>query len=163
MTTSLDESKEHLVSAKSLLLWGEYKASLGEAQKVLNARSKVLGGEALFLVGLIYAFPDNPDRDYKISIERFRRLIEQFPRSGLKDQAEMMVMYIGQVMERDKKLREFQKKNGRLLSACNKEKAKAQELTKEAERLHEEVQKLREQLVKLKEIDLVIEEKKQAQ
>ena len=163
MTTSLDEGKEHLASAKSLLLQGEYEACLKEAQEVLRSHPKVLGGEALFLVGLVYASPDNPNGDYKISEERFRRLIVEFPRTGLEDQAEVMIMFVRGVMDRDKKLRELQGKNGRLVNAYKTEKAKAQELKREAERSHEEVQRLREQLVKFKEIDLVIQEKKQAQ
>jgi tetratricopeptide (TPR) repeat protein len=45
--------------------------------------------KVLFNIGFIYAHHDNPDKNYKLSIEYFERLIKEYPQSPLIDQAKV--------------------------------------------------------------------------
>jgi len=135
-----------LARAGTLLAKGEYGASLRETKEVLRLYPRTLGDEALFQMGLIYACPKNPGQDYQKSLKRFRSVIKEFPQSKVKNQAEVWVSLIREIMDRDREIGELKQKNSHLGKALKKEK--------------ENVEKLKDQLLRLKEIDLGIEEKK---
>ncbi|HUJ89891.1 MAG TPA: hypothetical protein VLX12_06845, partial [Syntrophorhabdales bacterium] len=60
-----DEAGQHLARAQKLLAQGDYEGAVEENQKVLPlAGNKPPGDEALYSLGLIYAYPGNPKRDY---------------------------------------------------------------------------------------------------
>lgn len=154
------QGEGRLARAKALLGRGRYNDALKDAEQVLNAQPQSLGDEALFLIGLIYSNPGNPEQDYQKSLEHFQRLITKFPSSKMRRQADLMLIYVGELMKTKTRLRKLGKKKGQLEKAIAKEKAKGRELKKEVDGCQAELQKLRDQLEKLKEIDLVIEEKK---
>ena len=87
-------------------------------------------------MGLIYAHPDNPNPDCQKSLECFQRLVKEFPKSGVRDEAEIQVLFLQRLNK------EINILKGRL-----KEEKKR-------------IDNLENQIEKLKEIDLVIEEKK---
>ena len=118
---------------------GKYRQSMRETKEVLRLYPRTLGDEALFQMGLIDACPKNPDHDYRRSLKRFQRVINEFPRSKVKNQAEVWVLFIREIDE-------LKQKNSHLGKALKKEK--------------ENVEKLKDQLLRLKEVDLGIEEKK---
>ncbi len=83
---------EYLLTAQKLLDQGDYEGSLKENQKVLSLYSNVSpGDEALFNIGLIYAHYGYPKRDYKKSLDFFRRLVMVFPQSSLTGQAKIWI------------------------------------------------------------------------
>jgi tetratricopeptide (TPR) repeat protein len=90
-----DEARQHLAQAQKLLAQGDYEAALEENQKVLSlAANGPPGGEALFNIGLIYAHPGNPKRDYAKSISFFKRLIKEYPQSLYSERAKIWVQII---------------------------------------------------------------------
>ncbi len=141
-----------LARAGTLLVKGEYRASLRETKKVLRLYPRTLGDEALFQMGLIYACPKNPDQDYQRSLKRFQRVIKEFPQSRVKNQAEVWVLFIQEIMDKEREIGELKQKNSHLGKALKKEKENAKEL-------ESQVEKLKDQLLRLKEIDLGIEKK----
>jgi outer membrane protein assembly factor BamD (BamD/ComL family) len=128
-----------LARADTLLAKGEYGASLRETKEVLRLYPRALGDEALFQMGLIYACPKNPDQDYQRSLKRFGRVIKEFPKSKMRNQAEAWVLFIQEIMDREREIGDLKQRNSHLES---------------------QVEKLKDQLLRLKEIDLGIEKKK---
>lgn len=103
------ETDEHLTMAKKLLEQGDYEGSLKENQKALSLFNHVPpGDEALFNIGLIYAHGGYPKRDYKKSLDLFRRLVELFPKSPLVGQAKI---WIGILQENERLNREIEELN----------------------------------------------------
>ncbi|OEU64690.1 MAG: hypothetical protein BBJ57_13590 [Desulfobacterales bacterium PC51MH44] len=142
-----------LARAETLLAEGKYEESIREAKEVLRLYPRSLGDKALFRMGLIYAYPRNPDQDYERSLKCFQRVIKEYPQSKLKDQAKAWACVLREIMDKERKIGELKGKNSRLEKTLKKEKEKVKELQSQAE-------KLKDQLLRLKEIDLGIEEKK---
>lgn len=109
-TEKKPESKEqvlcrHLLSGQERLLKGDYQASLRENEKALSlADKKVSGGDkALFAMGLIYVHYDNPERDYRKSLECFARLVAEYPQSPLVEQAKIWANILD-IIEKEKQV-----------------------------------------------------------
>ncbi len=103
------ESREYLTRAQSCLDQGDYDGSLKESQKVLSSYGDVPpGDEALFIMGLIYAHCGYPKKDYRKSIDLFKRLVKVFPRSPRAGQAKL---WIGVVQENERLSREIEELN----------------------------------------------------
>ncbi len=89
------EARQHLARAQRLLAQGDYEAALEENQKVLSlAANGPPRGEALFNIGLIYAHPGNPKRDYAKSISFIKRLIKEYPQSLYSERAKIWAQII---------------------------------------------------------------------
>jgi len=90
-----DEPREHLVRAQELLVQGEYEAALEEDRKVLSlAQNSPPSDEALYNSGLIYAHPDNPNRDYDKSAAFLKRVVSEYPRSPRAESARIWARVI---------------------------------------------------------------------
>ncbi len=71
-------AQKYIQSRQTLLPKGDYEGALKENKKVLSRYpDRAPGDEALFNIGLIYAHL----KDYKQSLEFFRRLLKEFPES----------------------------------------------------------------------------------
>jgi len=91
-TEEYGTAREYLLRSHKLLAQGDYEGSIDENQKVLslsNPRSPK--DEALFNIGLIYAHFGNPKKDFGKSIDFFKRLIKDYPKSPLVEQAKIWV------------------------------------------------------------------------
>jgi len=103
------EARENLITAQKLLDQGDYEGSLKENQKVLSLYGHVPpGDEALFNTGLIYAHYGYAKRDYKKSLDIFKRLVKVFPQSPLAGQAKI---WIGILQENERLTREIEEVN----------------------------------------------------
>jgi tetratricopeptide (TPR) repeat protein len=87
------------------LIKGDYQESLRENQKALSLLDKKAPGSdrALFTMGLIYVHYDNPERDYRKSMEYFTRLVEDYPKSALVEQAKIWVNILD-IIEKEKQV-----------------------------------------------------------
>lgn len=149
-----------LARAWALFAEGKYGASLRETEEVLRISPGTLGDLALFQMGLIYAHPKNPDQDYQTSLKRFQRMIKEFPKSKFKNQAEVWVLFIREIMGNEREIAELRQDGSHLGKALGIEEQKVKDLESQTKRLQAQVEKLKDQLLKLKEIDLGIEEKR---
>ncbi|MBW1829597.1 MAG: hypothetical protein JRI74_09275 [Deltaproteobacteria bacterium] len=65
------------------------------------------GVEALYLMGIIYAHPQNPDSSLDRSLESFHILIKKHPKSDLTREAEAWVSTLRKIKKRDKEILEL--------------------------------------------------------
>ena len=147
-----DQVKKLLLEARNLAVKGDYKASL-EKNHEISKRYPQVRDHALFQIGLIYADSRYPNRDYGSSSKYFKRVIDEFPASELKDQALLWSLLLGEVMEKEG-LIATQEKDMRVLQE------RIESLTQENATKTRELKQLKEKLDLLKEIDLTIEDKK---
>jgi tetratricopeptide (TPR) repeat protein len=86
------EGREHLTRGQKFLAQGNYEAAISENRKILSLTdSRSPKDEALFNLGLIYAHFGNPQQDLGKSIEFFKTLIKNNPKSPLAEQAKIWV------------------------------------------------------------------------
>jgi outer membrane protein assembly factor BamD (BamD/ComL family) len=101
-----EKARESLRMAQEFLDRGDYEGALRENQRVLSLYDNAPpGDEALFNTGLLYAHPNYPKRDYKKSIDLFRRLMKMFPHSPLAGQAKA---WIGILQENERLNRDIE-------------------------------------------------------
>ncbi len=71
---------------------GDFEKALKRNQEILSMYPKTPpSDEALFNIGLIYAHSENPQKDYKKSMDYFHRLLKEFPRSLFIEEAKMWI------------------------------------------------------------------------
>ena len=103
--------RESLLRGQTLLAKGDFEASLSEMEKVLSVSpSTPLEDEVLYTLGLTYAHFGNPKKDYRRSLEYFRRLLKDHPKSPWAEQAKIWMAIIeenvklNQVIEKSKQV-----------------------------------------------------------
>ncbi|MBU1052418.1 MAG: tetratricopeptide repeat protein [Proteobacteria bacterium] len=133
---------------------GDYKQALGKYQQLLKEDPQITD-VALFQMGLIYAHPKNPDKDYKKSLQYFKRVIKEFPENNLKLQAQTYASLLNQIMEQNIKNGKQRAEIISLIEKCTILKKDNQEKDKRSNELQHQIEKL-------KEIDLNIQRKKRA-
>jgi tetratricopeptide (TPR) repeat protein len=95
------EAREHLIRSQKFLAQGNYEGAMSENKKILSLPdSRSPKDEALFNLGLIYAHFGNPQQDLEKSIEFFKMLIKNNPKSSLAEQAKIWV----EILEENKEL-----------------------------------------------------------
>jgi len=96
-------AQERLARAKKMFAQGDYAGALDENQKVMSLPgANGSAAQALFNMGLIYAQPENSQRDLEKAILSFRRMLRQYPQSPLADEAKV---WVG-VLQENRKLNE---------------------------------------------------------
>ncbi len=86
------EGREHLLRSQKLLAQGNYEGAVAENKKILSLPdSRSPKDEALFNLGVIYAHFGNPQQDLQKSIEFFKTLLKNSPKSPLAEQAKVWV------------------------------------------------------------------------
>ena len=140
------QGEQQLAKARQLFAGGNYEAALEKNQKVLEQYQTRHADQALFQIGQIYAFPENPNLDYQKSLESFQRIIFKFPASRFREDAKIWALIIRQIIDQEKQIQLLKEKNVPLEKTVKKQKSK--------------IKQLQDQLEKLKRIDIKIEEKK---
>ena len=140
------EANQLLLEAKLSFSSGDFLTSLKKNQEMLNRFPQKYGSHALYMMGLIYANPENTYVNYEISIHFFKKLVKEYPESVFKDKAKIWIWLLNQNMDYAEKV---DKKNKRIDLLENELKTEKKEIIN-----------LQNQIKRLKEIDLGIEEKK---
>ncbi len=103
----LEEQKSALtllLQSHKLLDSGKYVDALKNNLAAYELDSSSPAGEhALFNMGLIYAHHENPDKDFKKSAAYFEKMIEMYPQSPLRGQAEIWLGVLN-IIERSKQV-----------------------------------------------------------
>jgi tetratricopeptide (TPR) repeat protein len=135
-----EESRETLLQAQRLFAQGDYEGALRENGKILSQSLHAPPeDEALFNIGLVYAAPGYPKKDYGKSRHFFKRLMKDYPQSLW---AEPARVWAGMLQE-----------NERLNQMIEK-------LNQTIETQNQTVEKLNHVIEKSKQVDIEIEEKK---
>ncbi len=158
------KSEEHLALSKYYLEKGNFKASLKECQTALELFPRLLGDQALFQMGLVHAHPDNPDQNLEKSKAALQKLVNDYPNSSLRTQAEVWIIQFQRVQSLEDKLNDKNREIVKLREQMQKNQAQSKKLQKEyiqkIKVQEKEIQELKGNIKSLKEIDLKIEEKK---
>lgn len=154
------QGEQRLARARVLMTKGDYQASLRENKEVLRLFLQTLGDQALFQMGLIYAHPENPNLDYQKSLECFQRLIKEFPQSDLGNKAKIWVLFLQEIIDKDKEIGRLNEKIGLLEKVLEEKEKRINTLQSQIRELQAQIENLKGQIEQLKEIDLGIEEKK---
>jgi tetratricopeptide (TPR) repeat protein len=147
------QGEQHLEKARSLIARGEYEAALQESKTVLSKFPKSLAAQALFQMGLIYVHPENPNLNYQKSLESFQRIVTAFHGSDLRDDAQIWVLLIRQIVDEEKEIGNLKEKNASLEKTVRADK-------KNIKYLQKKIKYLQDQIEELKRVDMGIEEKK---
>jgi|WetSurMetagenome_2_1015567.scaffolds.fasta_scaffold316540_2 tetratricopeptide (TPR) repeat protein len=176
-------------SAESLMIKGDYEGAFKEYEEVLRLFPSASPADAaIFQMGLIWLYADNPQKDYKKGLEYLQRLEKAFPQSSLTGQTKVLINFInevildnGKITEQEVAINELKKQ----IVSLNEMGIKSEERNKDFEEtlktlkkqialsrdaeinageknkeLEEAVKALKKQINDMKEIDLRIEEKK---
>ena len=166
-----------LEEAMDQMVKRQYAASLENNLAVLNNYPPALADQALFQIGLFYAMPDNPQQDYKKSLESFNKVKNEFSDSRLKGQSQLWVRLVQEILDKKMEIGTLKKENvslGKIVKQqkidikllrekidVNKNTDLVLSLEKIVDDQKKEIEQLLEQIEKLKRVDLKIEEEKQ--
>jgi outer membrane protein assembly factor BamD (BamD/ComL family) len=95
------QAKSSFKEANDFFNQGSYQASLNKYEQIIE-NHPAAGDRALFEMGIIYAHPQNGQKDYQKALECFQRLVKDYPGSGYRQDSEMMVFYINNIAIKDK-------------------------------------------------------------
>lgn len=148
------QGREHLLTAHHLLARRDYSGSLKANQRAFSSHDHIpVADEALFNTGMIYAHYGYPKKDYKKSLDCFKRLVSIFPESRFAAQAAIWIEILqenertkGEVEESDRTVKEYNLEN--------------QRLQLENQRLQREIEELNRTIHKSKQVDIEIDEKR---
>jgi tetratricopeptide (TPR) repeat protein len=77
---------------RSIRTAGDFDNAVKQSQETLSQFPKTPPGDkALFDMGLVYAHPGNPKKDYRKSMEYFKRVLKEFPRSQFTEEARVWI------------------------------------------------------------------------
>jgi tetratricopeptide (TPR) repeat protein len=117
---------------------GNYQAALQEYRQIAEKYPKS-ADRALYCIGYLYAHPKNPDRDYQKSLDVFKRLVSEYPRSEYRQPSESFIPVLSEVTSRDRR---------------------SSGLRKQVDTLEKQVETLEKQIEQMKAIDRNLEEKR---
>jgi hypothetical protein len=159
---------------------GEYEASMQQVGGVLQAHPLLLGDQALFQLGLLYAHPKNPLSDNAEAAVCFKRLLSEYPLSEKREEARLWLLTLKNMkavsvqLEREAiaakqaaetAQRAVEEKELKLKFLKDQLEQREKKLTQEHDEinlLRNRVAELEAQLAKLKNVDLTIEKKKRS-
>jgi tetratricopeptide (TPR) repeat protein len=102
------EAREHLLRSQKFLAQGNFEGAISENKKILSSPDpRFPKDEALFNLGLLYAHFGNPQQDLEKSIEFFKTLIKNNPKSPLVEQAKVWVEILQENAELNHLLRKL--------------------------------------------------------
>ncbi len=164
----LDEPRQRLDQGRKSFALNDFDRSLEENQKVLLLTpDRPPGDEALFNIGLIYAYPGNPKRDPTRSIAYFERLIRDFPESPWSDKARTCIEMVRDFEKTKQALAEADQDKAKTLGENEKLKKALAQAAEENERSKQalsasaqENARLKNTIDEWKRIDMELEQKK---
>ena len=161
--------KNYLAKAANLMQKGDYKASVAEIQRIMKLYPGSLKDDGLFMMGLVYMHPENPERDYNKSLECFTTLEAngEFVKNNIKTESLIYRILLEERLDSNKEIKELKHKIKFLETNINKQKKNTANLQNQqkkvaatTKKLQDQIKGLKKQIKNLKEIDLGIEEKK---
>ena len=104
------QARKDLELAEKLLSKGDYAGALKENEKIVRLfPSESPGDSALFYMGLIWAHPNNPQKNYAKALESFQMIDRDYPQSELKEEVSVwsdvikkLIRYEGDINDLEK-------------------------------------------------------------
>ena len=143
---------EYLQRSKALFAEGKYEAALDENLRAL-AEGRGAPDAALFNIGLISAYSQNPKKDYPKALQSFRALGTHHPQSPFAEQGKLWLL----ILEEQQKILEEQQKMTEERQRLSDER---RAVIREREVLAQERKKLKYTEDKSRQLDLDIEKRR---
>ena len=150
-----DQTKPTFLEANELFSRGEYAASLGKYQQIIE-QSPAQGDRVLFEMGIIHAYPGNGQKDYQSALECFRKIIRDYPGSSYRKDSELMVFNISNVIAKDQTIAAQQAQIEALRQELQNRGAEISALQKKIEALEQELKGKENEITALKKEVVVI-------
>ncbi len=131
-------SREIFREANGLFTQENYKASLSKYEQIIKEYPSA-GDRALFEMGFIYAYPRNEQKDYQKSLECFQKLIKDYPNSAYRQNGEMMIFQINNVINKDRTIATLQTQIETFQQMIKSKEAEVATLQKKIEVLEQQV------------------------
>jgi tetratricopeptide (TPR) repeat protein len=100
-----------LLEANHLFSQGDYAASLGQYEKLIEKKPKN-ADRVLFEMGIVYAHPGNSRKSYQKALECFRKIVADYPGSEYRRDSQMLILQIQNVVIKDRLIAEQQAQIG---------------------------------------------------
>jgi hypothetical protein len=162
------QSNSHLGKARNRMDQEDFDAALNENEKAMAQPAFISKDRALFQRALIYAHPKNPKQDRRRASELFQEVLSQYPGSDLSPYAQLAILLLRQVSNREDRNRVLSEDMDRIRQQLEKQQDIANGYRAELKRqkaqigdLNRQIEDLKHQIEKLKAIDLNIEKIKQ--
>ena len=150
-----DQTKPIFLEANDLFSRGEYAASLGKYQQIIE-QSPAQGDRVLFEMGIIHAYPGNGQKDYQSALECFRKIIRDYPGSSYRKDSELMVFNISNVIAKDQTIAAQQAQIEALRQELQNRGAEIAALQKKIEAFEQELKGKENEITALKKEVVVI-------
>ncbi len=152
---------EDILRARELFDRGDFSGSLKESQEILLRSSKDdPRDQALFLIGLIYAHAENPQKDLGKALYSFRTVLKEYPQSHLTAEARVLVGVLQENQKLGQMARSFKQENEELNQAVQKAKQENEKMNQAVQKVKQENEELSRVIEKSKQVDIEVEEKK---
>ncbi len=162
------EIRESLSAADSLLARGDFAGSLSAFKKVSEAaRDKPPADRASYSMGLVYAHPQNPERDLRQAKSYMDRVVKVFPDSPWAAEA---AIWAGVLSDAEGAKREAEKARREAQSAADEAEQSQLALERmkqdldrarlELEKTRQEIEKNKQMIEKAKKVDIEIDQKR---
>jgi len=94
------QAKTTFAEANDLFYQGSHTASLNKYSEIIE-KYPAKADRALFEMGILYSHPKNGQKDYQKSLECFQKLIKDYPESEYRQNSEMAIFNIRNVLLKD--------------------------------------------------------------
>lgn len=160
--------RESMAQGHSSFMNRAYEESLAKYRDVMAlARNDAPADTASFNIGLIYAHPDNPNRNERRAIEAFRKVISDHAYSPWVEQSRIWIGVLDQAEKLRREAENSREEAERSRLALEKSRQDAEKLKEvmeksrqEVDRTRQEMEKSRQVLEKANQIDIEIDKKR---
>lgn len=162
------EMREALAAGSDLLVRGDFDGSMKLYQSVLAmAEDKPPADVASYQLGLVYAHPENPDRNLQKAMNSFSHVVSAYPKSPWAEQARV---WMGVLRETQNSQREIERSRQAIerskqeieknRAALEKSRWEIEQSRDELEKTRQEIEKSRQVIEKSKQVDIEIDQKR---
>ena len=151
------QEKSILEEANVLFSQGNYSASLNKYEQIVE-KQNTSRDRVLFEMGIIYAYPKNEQKDYQKSTECFQKLLKEYPGSEYRQNSEVMIFTINNVVLKDRLIAAQQSQIGSLHQEV---KSKETEIVAQQQRLKVLEQNVLDFATRKRTVDRILIEKKE--
>ncbi len=135
----------------------DFETALEKNRELFTFHLNTMGDQALFMMGVLYAHPNNPGADLERSMEHFQRMLTLFPESERAPEARVWVLILKDLMQMKTSIKNL-RREVRSLKGLAKEREDANRmLGAEMEKKNYEINQLKENKRSLEEKIVVME------
>lgn len=152
-------ARPDFTEADDLAKTGKYNDSLLKYEQIMVQYPRV-GDRVLFEMGLIYASSQNQQKDYQKSLDRFQKLIKDYPESRYRQNSNVMISLLNDIIDKDKNVVVLQKQIANCEHKVNECEYKANECEHKVSNCEHRVNECEKKIEQMKTIDMNLIHKK---